>query len=512
MRKVECGMRNGGQGAGRAVVARWTLGAGLLIWLLVAAQVRAQEALCFQVELSDKVAEGPVTGRLYVFAARESRGEPRFGPNWFRPEPFFGLDVREMKPGSVQKVDDSADGFPDKLSKLPAGKYRVQALVDHDFYAQNHARGVGNFYSKVQEVEIDPGKPAAIALVLDQVVEARPFQETKNYKEVVFKSELLSTFHRREVLDRCAVILPKSYYDEPEKRYPVIYSIPGFSGSHRDGSSTPAPAEVEVEFIRVMLSGQCKWGHHVYADSATNGPRGQSLVEELIPLIDKQFRTVAAPTARFVTGHSSGGWSSLWLQVSYPDTFGGVWSLSPDPVDFRDWQQVDLYHNSPLSVYRDESGNRRPLARRGTAPVIWYDTFCQMDDVIGRGGQMRSFEAVFSPLGDDGLPRKMWDRQTGRVDPEVVKEWEKYDIRLKLERNWKELGPKLSGKLTIITGGIDTFYLEGAVAKLKESLKKLDSDAVIEIHEGKDHRSVLTPELRGRVRREMSAAYLRHHH
>ena len=67
-------------------------------------------------------------------------------------------------------------------------------------------------------------------------------------------------------------------------------------------------------------------GHSVYANSAVNGPRGDALVEELIPYVDAHFRTVAAPTARFVTGHSSGGWSSLWLQVSYPDTFGGVWS------------------------------------------------------------------------------------------------------------------------------------------------------------------------------------------
>jgi S-formylglutathione hydrolase FrmB len=260
-----------------------------------------------------------------------------------------------------------------------------------------------------------------------------------------------------------------------------------------------------------MLSGDCGWGHHVFADSATNGPRGKTLVSELIPYVDEHFRTVPAPTARFVTGHSSGGWSSLWLQVRYPDTFGGVWSTAPDPVDFRDWQQVDLYATPALSLYVDERGERRPIARLAGKPVLWYDSFAKMDDVLGRGGQLRSFEAVFSPLDSDGLPRRMWDRTSGRVDPEVVKAWEAYDIRLHVERNWDELAPKLRGKLHIYTGEIDTFYLEGAVRQLKESLAALGSDAEISIVAGKDHGSLLTPELVRQIRKQMTTEFLSHH-
>ena len=60
-----------------------------------------------------------------------------------------------------------------------------------------------------------------------------------------------------------------------------MYIIPGFGGNHVPpgayAKGGPAAGKGEVEFIRVYLSGRCKWGHHVYADSATNGPRGRSL-------------------------------------------------------------------------------------------------------------------------------------------------------------------------------------------------------------------------------------------
>ena len=104
----------------------------------------------------------------------------------------------------------------------------------------------------------------------------------------------------------------------------------------------------------------------------------------MIPHIDAQYRTIPEPTARFVTGHSSGGWSSLWLQVNYPEMFGGCWSTSPDPVDFRDFQQVDLYAEPPLSLYYDAQGVPRPIARRGTEPFLWFRSFGRMDDVLAQ--------------------------------------------------------------------------------------------------------------------------------
>lgn len=490
--------------------------------LLVAAPTRLPGAPAAQVaqpirinvRLDARVASRPVSGRLFVYCSRRAEGEPRMGPNWFAPEPFFAVDVVDLRPGAYCTVDDLAAGFPDRLSKLPPGRYRVQAQLDHNPDTHHAAFGEGNYYSAVTEWSLGAATGRTLELTLDQVVGPRLFRETEWLKEIAVESRLLSDFHQRPVRHLAAVVLPPGYDRQTERQYPVIYMIPGFGGTHYDAmrnfpNGAPPAAPGETDFIRVALSGDCKWGHHVFADSATNGPRGAALVDELVPYIDAHFRTVAAPSGRFVTGHSSGGWSSLWVQVSHPETFGGVWSTAPDPVDFRDWQQVDLYAHPPLSLYYDERGAARPIARRGTTPVLWYASFAKMDDVLGRGGQLRSFEAVFSPLGEDGLPRRMWDRRTGRIDATVARAWSKYDLRRKLEREWSELGPKLRGKLHVYTGALDTFYLDGAVRKLADALKQLGSDAELVVVPGKDHRDLLSPELIHQMRRQMSEAFWR---
>ena len=195
------------------------------------------------------------------------------------------------------------------------------------------------------------------------------------------------------------------------------------------------------------------------------------------------------------------------MQVTYPETFGGVWSTAPDPVDFRDFQRINLYQPG-VNMYVDEAGERRPLAIRRGQVALWYEDFDWMEHVLGPGGQLHSFEAVFSPRSEDGRPLRVWDRHTGVVDTAAARRWEPYDIRLVLERNWDELGPRLSGKLNVFMGSEDTFLLDGATRLLKESLARLGSDAVVEIHEGRDHGSLMTRTLRDRIRSEMTAKFL----
>jgi len=193
--------------------------------------------------------------------------------------------------------------------------------------------------------------------------------------------------------------------------------------------------------------------------------------------------------------------------VAYPDFFHGCWSTSPDSIDFRDFQRIDVY-NPGSNMFTDSTGARRPIARRGGKPALFWKGFSDMEVVMGRGGQLASFEAVFSPRGADGKPEELWDRKTGAIRTDVAKAWEKYDIRLVLERNWGTLGPKLKGKLHVYMGDVDTFYLEGATRLLRESLAALGSDAVVELFPGKDH-GLIDRALRERMNKEMAASAAR---
>jgi enterochelin esterase-like enzyme len=488
------------------------LGTGSLIVAAEDPSSSVAAARQFRIVLDPALACEPRSGRLFVFTTQRSSREPRFGPNWFSPEPFCGRDVATFRPGQTETLAEGADAFPGNLSTWAAGAYRVQAVFDTSLDNNDPGGAPGNYYSDVVPLDVSADRGFVCDLRLQHLVPERSPPARGDQQEVIYRSDQLSKFFGRDVVEHCVVLLPGSYgAPSSEKRYPTVYVIPGFGGDHWQaaafGRRLLTLGTEGREFIVVGLSGNCRWGHHVYANSATNGPRGESLVQELIPLIDARFRTLGEPAARFVTGHSSGGWASLWLQVTYPETFGGCWSLSPDPVDFRDFQQIDLYANPPLSLYFDEQGAPRPVARRGEHAALWFPGFGRMDDVLGRGGQLRSFEAVFSPLDVQGLPRRLWDRETGRIDPETAHAWEAYDIRLKLEREWHRIEPLLRRKLHIVTGELDTFYLEGAVRRLQQTLQKLGSDAEVEIIPGRDHGSVLTQSLFAKIHRQMWEAH-----
>lgn len=482
---------------------------------LVATNSSSATDWMFEVRFDESVRKDPYTGRVYLFFGKKGAmppRDPRFGPNWFNPEPFVSKDVAGWKPGEPLTFDSSDKAllsYPKGASEFDPAGWRVQAVARFNPWEREVGVGEGNGFSEVAEATSTGGAP----LVINKLVPERKFEENEWSKLLRVKSDRLSRFYGHDVFVQAAVLLPASYHKEPERRYPVMISVTGFGGTHHMGRRN-APVDENnpggVEFLRVYPDPSCPLGHCVFANSANNGPWGSAFVEELLPALDKTYRTVAAPTARFLTGHSSGGWSSLWLQVAYPDAFGGTWSTAPDPVDFRDFQKIDLYRAGE-NMYVDREGQPRPIARRGTMPILWYRNFDHMETVLGYGGQLHSFEAVFSPRAKDGKPLRIWNRETGAVDSEAAKSWEQYDIRLKLEREWEQLGPKLKGKLHVFMGDLDTFYLEGATILLKESLKSLGSDAVVEIHPGKDHGSLLTPELVARIRREMAEAFLKNH-
>jgi hypothetical protein len=91
----------------------------------------------------------------------------------------------------------------------------------------------------------------------------------------------------------------------------------------------------------------------------------------------------------------------------------------------------------------------------------------------GRSGdQWDIWQAVYSPVGQDGYPAPIWDPLTGDIDHHVAEYWkENYDLRYIMERDWATLGTKLEGKLRIYTGDMDSWHLNNAVYLMEDFLE-----------------------------------------
>lgn len=453
----------------------------------------------FQIECDPKLQATPYAGRILVILARDGDREPRRRINsfaqWIRPTPVFGKSVKDWDVKRPLEVGADADHYPFALNELPREKFVVQAVARRNLDFPEPGVSPGDLYSDPIDLDLTTYTGGPISLRLVHAVDAPQPPQHPRLKTVEMVSPLLSKFFGREVKTRAWVRLPEGFSETDGRTYPVLYSISGFGGGpprfeSMGGAFARSPLLEQV--LLVVPDSRCYRGHHVFADSENNGPRGRAFVEELIPLIEKTCHGAQSPKHRYVTGMSSGGWSSLWLQVTYPDVFNGCWSDVPDPVDFRDFQRIDLTQPG-ANLYKDASGARRPLMRQGEQVMVYYEDFARAEAVLGPGGQLHSFEAVFSPRGRDGEPAPLFDRKTGAVDAAVAKSWERYDIRLVLERNWATLGPKLSGKLHIRAGEFDNFYLEGAARLLKETLTKMGSDADVEIVAGAGHGTLFGP-------------------
>lgn len=471
---------------------RRLLGILFLAWPLAAFGADpAPTPLEFAVRFDPAVRGEPFTGRIIFFLSSTLGDEPRLSHSWLSRQPVFGQDVRDWKPGDEIRITKPA-GYPYALNKLPKKKYAIQVVMHTNLDEPHSGTAEGDLYGKPITTEIDPETGGIIHLKIDQVVgPAKPKMNLPRAKEIKLKSALLSRFHGRDVFLRAVVLLPEAYEKEPDRKFNAIYVIPGFGGDEREAAMYAAFLGASKEpFVRIGLDGMCALGHHVYADSDNNGPWGTALVEELIPYLEKEFRLIPEPKARLLTGHSSGGWSSLWVQITHPDYFGGVWSTSPDSVDFHDFSGIDLY-DPKSNFFKNADGEKRPIMRDHGKIRLRLKDFAKMEDVIGPGGQMHSFEAVFGPRGKDGRPAPLWDRKTGKIDADVMKAWRRYDIVDKLQRQWPALGPKLKGKITVIMGDEDNFYLNGAVHRLKDALIRLGSDARVFIEPGKDHGSIM---------------------
>ncbi len=489
------------------------------------------DGLSVVVSIDPALHNAPLDGRVLLMFARKETTEPRFqvstGVNAIQ---IFGVDIDALEPGSPIEFDGSVFGYPfESLRDLSPGTYYVQALVHkYDTFnlstghtvklpmnrgaGQQWRRAPGNLYSAPVSMRITGDATQVISIVVEnENPQIAPKQDTSYIKHIRMRSDLLSEFWGRDIYLGAHVLLPEGFDDHPEAKYPLMVFHGHFPDDFGGFRTEPPDPDLEPDYSsRFRLEGynriQQQEAHDFFkqwisddfprflaieiqhdnpyyddsyaVNSASIGPYGDALTFELIPYIEEQFRGIGEGWARFTYGGSTGGWEALAVQVFYPDEYNGAFAACPDPIDFREYTQVNIYEAENAYYYPSEF---RKLERPGHRDWLGHiqgtvRDYNHLELVLGTntrsGDQYDIWQAVYSPMGPDGYPKPIWDKYSGDIDREVAEYWkENYDLNYIMQRDWKTLGPKLVGKLHIYTGDMDNYYLNNAVYLTEEFLE-----------------------------------------
>lgn len=167
-------------------------------------------------------------------------------------------------------------------------------------------------------------------------------KERINVYSKALEGNLIGDPAEREV----TVYLPPSYNSNPDRRYPVLYMLHGFTDTdsqwfgwedHWINLQTVIEQSLaeglSKEMIVVMPNAYNRFKGSMYASSATIGDWETFVTKELVKYIDDNYRTLADKNSRGLAGHSMGGYGTLRLGMKYPDVYAAIYALSPCCMD-----------------------------------------------------------------------------------------------------------------------------------------------------------------------------------
>ena len=483
----------------------------------------------------------PLDGRVLLLlsndpaAAKDPKIEPRFQiDDGIDSQMVFGVTVDGWKPGDPLVIGAGATGYPRaSLKDVPPGDYTVQAVLNiYQTFHRSDGKTVklapdrgegqhwnmapGNLMSKPRLVHIGPdAKPISVSL--DRVMPSvKQDPDTKYVRHLRIQSQLLTRFWGTPMYLSAIVLVPEGFDQHPEARFPLMIFHDHFVDEFGDFRTTPPDPAVKPKYSerfhlpdynhieqeesyknyqawiapgtpRVLIA-KLQHANPFYDDSyavnsANVGPYGDAIETELVPAIEKQFRGIGQGWARFVYGGSTGGWESLAVQMFYPDHYNGAFVACPDPVDFHAYMTANLYDQDNMFYL---PGANKEVEQPAMRDYQGHTLMSMRDNVAyeaalgdhGRSGdQFDIWQAVYSPVGADGYPQPIFDKQTGKIDHKTAEYWRKhYDLDAILQRDWATLGPKLQGKLHIYVGADDTYFLNDAVYLMEDFLKQTGTE------------------------------------
>jgi hypothetical protein len=472
----------------------------------------------------------PLDGRVLFLLSNDPSVEPRMQiDDTPRSQMIFGVTVDGLKPGEAVTIDGSAPGYPIRsINDVPPGDYTAQAVLNiYETFHRSDSETIklapdrgegqhwnlapGNLYSTPQKVHVGPGSPP-ISISLDKVIgPISPEPDSKYIRHLRIQSALLTKFWGRPMYLSAIVLVPDGFDEHPNTHYPEMVFEGHFAEGFEDFRTTPPDPNLKPDYsYRFHLAGynriQQQEGYDEYkkwispgfprvlviqiqhanpyyddsyaVNSANVGPYGDAIETELMPAVEKKFRGIGQGWARFLYGGSTGGWESLAVQILYPDHYNGAFVACPDPVDFRAYMTTNLY-NQP-NIFYLQGANKR-VEQPAMRDYLGHTLITVRDNIAyeaalgdhGRSGeQFDIWQAVYGPVGADGYPQPIFDKQTGVIDHKTAAYWrDHYDLDAILQRDWNTLGPKLQGKLHIYVGSDDTYFLNDAVYLMEDFLQ-----------------------------------------
>jgi hypothetical protein len=361
-------------------------------------------AQTFTVTFPKEVSSQPLDGRLLLLLSTDPSDEPRNQINDTpRSQMVFGLTVDAWKPGEAATVDATAWGYPiQSLKDVPPGDYTLQAVLNkYETFHRADGKTVklhmdqgegqhwnispGNLYSKPVKVHVGrDGAPISVALT--ETIPPIPNKaDTKYIRHIRIQSEALTKFWGRPMFVSAVVLVPEGFDQHSEAHFPLIIFHDHFVSGFDDFRTTPPDPNLKPDYSqRFHLAGynriqqeeaykfyqqwispkfprvlivKIQHANPFYDDSyavnsANVGPYGDAIENELIPAIEKKFRGIGQGWARFAYGGSTGGWEALAVQEFYPDHYNGAFAACPDPIDFHEYMNIDLY-SPPCATISD---------------------------------------------------------------------------------------------------------------------------------------------------------------
>jgi len=147
------------------------------------------------------------------------------------------------------------------------------------------------------------------------------------------------------------VILPPDYHTSRATRYPVLYLLHGFGGHYGDWVTRTNVADYAAQYRLIVVTPEGNNGWYTDSVSTTTDKYESYILKELIPDVEKRFRTIESRYGRGIAGLSMGGYGALKFGLKSPATFAFAGSIS-GAVAVPSWTEDD-YQN--LKSIRDSA-------------------------------------------------------------------------------------------------------------------------------------------------------------